>query len=54
MEDVKKRRLHRKFFIPAELVEHSAFLDKGSGIIDVENLTFCDRLKAWLRDGRLE
>ena len=54
MKDVKKRHPHRNLFIPAELIEHSAFLDKGSGIIDVENLTFCDRLKAWLRDGRLE
>lgn len=54
MGDLKKRPLHRKFFVPVELVEHSAFLDKRSGIVDVENLSLCDRIKLWYHDGRVE
>ena len=54
MGDLKKRPLHRKFLVPSDLVERSAFLRKRSGIIDVENSTLCDRIKTWYHDGRVE
>lgn len=47
-----RRPYHHRFFVPKELVEHSTFLDKGSGMIDPKSMTTCDQMKAWFYDGR--
>ena len=50
MEDPKKSSRLDEIFVPAELVERSAFLDKGSGIID-ETLTPSQKIRAWFYNG---
>ena len=42
-----------RVLVPAELVERSAFLDKGSGVKDSETLTLCEKISAWFYDGKL-
>ena len=40
--------------VPAELVERSAFLDKGSGIKESETLTLSEKISAWFHDGEAQ
>lgn len=41
----------RNILVPDELVEHSAFLDKESGINDSDQLTRCQRYLKYIKDG---
>ena len=53
MAELSKSPPRDGVLVPAELVERSAFLDKGSGVKDIETLTLCEKISAWFYNGRL-
>ena len=54
MTESAKGQLRDGILVPAELVERSAFLDKGSGINESENLTLNEKISAWFHGGELQ
>ena len=40
-------------YIPADQVEQSVFLSKGSGKIEDRKLTLCESIHSWLHNGLL-
>ena len=54
MAELSKSPTRDGVLVPAELVERSAFLDKGSGIKESETLTLGEKISAWFHDGKLQ
>lgn len=54
MTESAKGQLRDGILVPAELVERSAFLDKGSGINESETLTLNEKISAWFHGGELQ
>ena len=54
MAELTKSPSHDGVLIPAELVERSAFVDKGSGVNESETLTLGEKISAWFHDGKLQ
>ena len=53
MTEATKGQPRDGILVPAELVERSAFLDKGSGINNSESLALSEKISAWFYDGEL-
>lgn len=54
MDPSEKVVKNHEFFVPHELVEHSAFLDKGSGVINIADTSLCQKINTVIRDGQWE
>ena len=54
MTEATKSQPRDGILVPAELVERSAFLDKGSGINESETLTLNEKISAWFHGGELQ